>query len=86
MGPAQAAGVLRRHRGTGDVPNWCVFKIRLKPCFTPTRPRKEMTGGTPPKTPRQGGLTPLEPRIDRTHGGQVFGDMVDTFQYVKHLA
>ena len=24
--------------------------------------------------------------IDRIHGGHVFGDMVDTFEYVKHLA
>ena len=24
--------------------------------------------------------------MDRTHGGRVFGDMVDTFEYVRHRA
>ena len=26
------------------------------------------------------------PLMDRTHGGRVFGDMVDTFEYVRHRA
>ena len=31
-------------------------------------------------------LPPFLACIDRIHGGHVFGDMVDTFEYVKHLA
>ncbi len=30
-------------------------------------------------------VTP-HPCMDRTHGGRVFGDMVDTFEYVRHRA
>ena len=33
---------------------------------------------TPPPLPT--------PCMDRTHGGRVFGDMVDTFEYVRHRA
>ena len=31
-----------------------------------------------------GSLVP--PCMDRAHGGRVFGDMVDTFEYVRHRA
>ena len=41
--------------------------------------------GPRPKTPPEVG-TPLESCMDRTHGGRVFGDMVDTFEYVRHRA
>ena len=37
---------------------------------------------TPPLEP----APPLPPCMDRTHGGRVFGDMVDTFEYVRHRA
>ena len=29
---------------------------------------------------------PLQVCMDRTHSGRVFGDMVDTFEYVRHHA
>ena len=32
------------------------------------------------------GIPPRPPCMDRTHGGRVFGDMVDTFEYVRHRA